>query len=380
MIDQAAAAAAASAAADAWLDHLPLADRLAAQVHTDTRLAVWFGAGAALMAAAALIARLGVLMRVRSMIEASGPRPWLASAACAALIAFLLAAVTALYDVLVAAPLDGFGLSAGAAIAGIAPTVTAAVILVPALQWLFRVRPRAGPVLAGTVAVGVCLAAGWGPYAFNSNGALPPAPASAVTDGLQRLVSESGIPANGVRLSPDPNFDADVTGGFGHANVVIGRQVLAWDPGEARAYVGHVMGHYVHGDDFALFLIDGLVAFAALVAIQLAAAPLARLLSAGATRSASDPEALPAAAILVVLAFAGATLVGNGYLRWANVRADDFSLAHAGDPPALAAVLERRWDREAVDPDPVARWVFYSHPPLRPRLTHVLSWDLTHGR
>jgi STE24 endopeptidase len=380
LTDPATAAAAASAAADAWLDHLSLADRLAAQAHTDTRLAVWFGAGAVVIAAAALISRLGTLTRIAAMLEARGPRPWLTSAACAILAAALLALATALYDLLVAAPLDGVVLSPREALAGIAPVISAAMILVPALQWLFRVRPRTGPILAGTVAVGLCLAAGWGSYAFNANAQLPPAPPGAVTEGLQRLITESGIPADGVRLSPDPGFDADVTGGFGHASVVIGRQVLAWDPDEARAFVGHVMGHYVHGDVFALFLVDGLVAFAALFAIQLYAAPLARILGARGVESASDPEAIPAASILLVLAFAAATLAGNGYLRWANVRADDYSLAHAGDPQALAQVLERRWDHEGVDPNPIERWVFYSHPPLRPRLTHAMRWELDHGQ
>jgi STE24 endopeptidase len=225
----------------------------------------------------------------------------------------------------------------------------------------------------------VCLAVGWGPYAFGSDPALTYAPPGPVADGLARLIAEAGVPAEGVRLSRDPTFDADVTGGFGRARVVVGPQVLGWPAPDARAYVGHLMGHYAHTDVFVVFLLYGLVAFAALVAVQRWAAPLARWLGARQATAAADADAAPAAALILVVALGVAMLAATGYLRWANVRADAFSLDHAREPDGLASVLVRTWDHESVDPNPIETAIFYSHPPLSARLTHAMCWKTTHG-
>ena len=279
----------------AWIERLPAAERLAAHARTDVRLLVWIGAGLLLLAACVVVARLDLLGRLRRAIEAGRPKPWLVSAAAAGALAFLLADLKGAYDALLAWPADGLAMGGlggrfAEAASGVSPAVTVAVLLVPPLQWLFRVRPRAGPLVAGLAVIALCLAAGWGPYAFGSDPSLAPAPAGPVRDGLVRLIATSGVPAAGVSLSRDPAFDADVTGGFGHARVIIGREVLGWPPAEARAYVGHLMGHYVHGDVFAVFLIWGLVALLALVAIQRFAAPLARSLGARVLPAASEPR------------------------------------------------------------------------------------------
>jgi hypothetical protein len=41
--------------------------------------------------------------------------------------------------------------------------------------------------------------------------------------------------------------------------------------------------------------------------------------------------------------------------------------------------LERDWNHQAVDPSPLARAVFYTHPPMRGRLIHAMAWKAAHG-
>jgi len=309
--------------------------------------------------------------------------PILSTLAATAAVALPMALAKAAYDLLVAWPVLGAAppdLAGRLALAAseASNALVLALVATPALAWLARTWPRAWPWIGGAVFVVLCLAVGWGPYAFGGASGLTPAPAGPVTLGLQRLMADAGLASRDVWLSPDPAFDADVTGAFGHATVAIGRQVLGWPPAEARAYVGHVMGHWAHGDVFVLFLIDGLTGLGALLAARSFAAPLARALGARA-RDGADPAALPAAAMICVIAFGVATLAGASYLRWANVRADQYSLDHAREPDGLAAVLVREWNHQSLDPNPIEEALFYSHPPLPGRIAHAMAWKAAHG-
>ena len=376
----------ARAATEAWLARLPASERLAAQAHTDARLVVWLGADLVVALAAFALSRSGLLARLRRRIEAPRPRPWLTSAVLAGVTALAVAGALALYDAL-SAGWEGVGAGAaphlaarlGEAMASVPSSVGAAVLIAPPLLALTRWRPHRWPWIAGAAFVVACLALGWGPYVAGSTAGLEPAPAGPVRDGLLRLAADAGMPTNRIWLSPDPGFDADVTGGFGRDVVIVGRPVLGWPPAEARAYVGHLMGHHAHGDVFVAWLIWGLAGLVGALAFSRWGAALARGLGARGVRGPGDPEALPAAAIVLTLALGLGALATNGYLRWANVRADAYSLAHAREPDGLAAVIEREWDHESVDPNPIERAVFYSHPPLAERLAHAMAWKAAHG-
>ncbi|MFI4933196.1 MAG: M48 family metalloprotease [Caulobacterales bacterium] len=374
-------------AAAAWLAALPATDRLAADHATDLRLWTWAAAGLLMIAVCALILRLGLLARLREMIERNGPRPWLAGAACAGVFALAVTGAKA--------PLDAFGAwrknlilgnaDAGLAadlahaFAGVLPVVGAAVVFVPLAQWLARRRPRAWPAILGAALCAMILAVGWLPYALSAGPALAPLPAGPVREGVLHLIHGAGIPATEVYASADPDFDADVTGGFGRAQVVVGPRLAGASPAEARAFVGHVMGHYAHADVFTIFLVYGLLTIAALAAVPLLFAPAARLLGAGTLQGPADPQGLPVVLAILIAAAAIATPLSSAYIRWVNVRADAFSLDHAREPDGLAASLEREWDHQSVDPSPLERALFYTHPPLKSRLVHAMAWKAAHG-
>jgi STE24 endopeptidase len=200
-----------------------------------------------------------------------------------------------------------------------------------------------------------------------------------VQAGVAQLIAETGLPAHGVLVSLNPAFDADVTGGLGPTRVVLGPEMLAASPAEARAFVGHVMGHYAHQDILIVCLVAAAVSVAGCFAAQRWVAPLARLLGARNVESPSDPQALPALAMIGFVTLTLAGLAGSAYLRGANVGADAWSLDHAREPDGLAAVLEREWDHQSVDPNPIEAAIFYTHPPLKGRLIHAMTWKAAHG-
>ena len=307
-----------------------------------------------------------------------------ASASVLALVlALLKAAIDAVTDwrseqILGAGDADlGARLVQGAA--GIAPAVLGAALLVPPVLWLMRRAPRSWPLAIGSLLAGLIVAAVWLPYALSAGPPMTPAPAGPVRDGLMRLIADTGLPAHGVFFASDPNFDADVTGGFGQAKVSVGPLIAAGPPAEARAFIGHIMGHYVHNDILIVSLVLGAAMLLGCFAVSWLAAPLARRIGAPAVVSSADPEALPAIAIVVILTLAGAGLAEAGYLRWANVRADAYSLDHAREPDALISVIEREWDHRSVDPSPLEEALFYTHPAMPGRIRHALAWKAAHG-
>jgi Zn-dependent protease with chaperone function len=374
--------------AAAWLARLPPSQLAAAHAHTDVRLVAWLGGLALLLAACALLSRAGLMDRIARRLQSARPRPWLTSAAAAVLLTLILATLKAAFDALMGAWGDqvlaagggvapGPGLSARLAAAGggVAPVMIAALIFVPLILWLMRRAPRAWPLIAGAALTAAILLVGWLPYALSLGPPLTPLPAGPVRDGLTQLIAHTGLPAHQVWFAADPpGFDADVTGGFGAAQVSVGPELAAAPPAETRAYVAHIMGHYVHGDILNVSLLVALTLFVGMLAVQRLAAPLARLTGARAVQSPADPAALPAVAALAILGVAAAMLVAGAYLRWANVGADAYSLNQAREPDGLAAVLEREWDHASVDPSPLETLIFYTHPPLEGRLQQIAAW------
>ncbi|HZZ87144.1 MAG TPA: M48 family metalloprotease [Caulobacteraceae bacterium] len=377
----------ADAAAAAWLAKLPAGERAAAHAYTDWRLLIWCLGGLVLVGACLALARTGAIRRLTSAIPASGRRPWLADAAAAGLVAPILASLNGLVDAVAHWRADqilgrgGPALAArlGQALIGVAPIVIAAVLLVPLALWLMRRLPRAWPAIVGAAATLAIVAAIWLPYALCVGPPSTPLPPGPMRIGLMQLIADAGLPASDVHLASDPGFDSDVNGGFGHAKVTIGPQMAAGPVAEARAMIGHIMGHWAHGDILAVSLVLGAAMLAGCFAIAWFAAPLARRIGGDQITGPGDPAALPAAAIILILSFAVAGLAEAGYLRWANVRADAFSLDHAREPDGLAAVLEREWDHQSVDPSAIEEALFYTHPAMTGRIRHAMAWKAAHG-
>jgi STE24 endopeptidase len=298
----------ADAAAEAFIARIPPAAQAAAAAAMHGELLRWLLSWAAVLLICILVARTGILERLQK-VEAHGRRPW----------------------------------------------------------------PRTWPVWGGAAGAVAAFAYAWLPYALASGAdKLPPAPDTPASRAVAELVARAGLPADRLRLSAAPGFDADVTGGFGRAFVSLSRGALGAPPAETRAYVAHLAGHWVHHDVLTLALAMAACAFAGGLAVAAWLRPLSRLL-AGRDRQPSGLAVLPALAILVSCTIIVSTPVLAGIARWANVRADHYALELTGDPDAYAAMLVRDWNHQAVRPSPLEEALFYSHPPLARRIPRVMA-------
>ena len=150
-------------------------------------------------------------------------------------------------------------------------------------------------------------------------------------------------------------------------------------PSELRADVGHLMGHYAHHDQLSIALLLAALTFGVALAAWRLTVPMARLMGLRDIDSPANPVAAPALIAVTLLCLCLARSCDYGFIRWINVRADQYSLDHAREPDGLALTLLDEWNGAAVDPSPLQEALFYSHRPLRSRLENAMRWKAAHG-
>jgi STE24 endopeptidase len=219
----------------------------------------------------------------------------------------------------------------------------------------------------------------WLPYARAAGPTdLAVAPAGPARAGLMQLIRDTKVPAGEIYLSSYDGIDADVTGTGHHARVVISRGLWAKaSPAMLRASIGHLIGHYRHGDQLSLAVLLAGLTFTTFLGVQLLAPPVARRLG---LEGPGDSAALPLLAALFLLFFTADEVVEHAFVRAINVRADQFSLDNAKEPDGLAQALLLEWHGERVDPSPLEEALFYDHPSLKSRLIHAMRWKAEHPR
>jgi len=340
-------------------------------------------------AVAIIVLKTELLARLAARLQQDRPRPWIAAFACAGA---LLLAVT-----LVKLPLD----VAGGWLADrtrLGPTAPVMVYLARAwgrdftlclaltfgaglLIGLARQAPRSWWAWTGVPIVLAVIALAWGPYAAQAGSApLPPLPAGEARDGLLKLIQDAHLSARQIYLVASPEVDGDVTGLPGQARVTVDQGMIdhASVP-EMRAAIGHLAGHFVHGDQFGLAALLAALGLFSLIAIDRLHGPVSRALGEGRLNGPGDPVGAPIWLVLAVVLTGAGTVAERAYIRWINVRADQFSLDHARAPDGLAINLVRNWRDDNVDPGPLEEAIFFDHPSLQSRLTHAMRWKAEHG-
>lgn len=367
-----------AAAAAAYVQRLPAA-ALGATAWGETLLAA---SVAILLLAAVTIARSGLLVRVQARMDAAGRPRWMSDAACAGAAAGL-AALSLLPLAMISAAHGG---DARAVLPAMIVTLRQAAVfslagalLAPPLYALMRWLPRLWAPILGALAAALVFAALWLPFAAASGPVnLPAAPDGPARAGLMRLIADTRLGASQVYVSPNPAIDADVTGA-GPARVVVSHGL--WSratPEELRASVGHLMGHYVHHDQLSIAILLAVLTFGLFLAIRALAVPAARLMGAGGSDDPADAVLAPAMIAVAVVYLSLAVIADHAFIRWINVRADQYSLDNAREPDGLAVALLHEWKGEAVDPSPLQEALFYDHPALQGRLEHAMRWKAAH--
>ena len=367
-----------AAAAAAYVQRLPAAALEAAPsdtVRSETLLAASI---VMVLVVAWAIARSGLLDRIRDGLRAARQPPWLADAACGgAVIGLIALALTPIGLTSRGAPALGQALVLGLRQDAVLALMGA--LAAPLIYGLMRLVPRLWAPLLGGLAAALVFAAVWLPFALSPSSAnLTPAPAGPARAGLLELIARSRLPASEVYITPTHAIDADVTG-LGAARVSVSRGL--WDiasPQELRASIGHLMGHYAHHDQLWIALMLAAVAFGLFGVTRMLHAPVARALDL--PRDISNPAGAPALIAIATLWLVIGVCADHALIRWVNVRADQYSLDHAGEPDGLAMALLHEWRGEDPDPSPLQEALFYDHPSLQSRLVHAMSWKAAHTR
>jgi STE24 endopeptidase len=150
--------------------------------------------------------------------------------------------------------------------------------------------------------------------------------------------------------------------------IVLGDTLLTeFTPDEIETVLAHELGHHVN-QDIPLSLAFGTVS--TLVSLYLAALGLKWGVATFGFSSVSDIAALPVFA-LVMGVYGLITLpLSNGFSRWRERLADEYSLRTTNKPAAFAAAMTRLANQNLADadPEPWVEFLLYSHPALGKRI------------
>ncbi len=343
--------------------------------------------------ACVIIARLGLLRRLKGGLEARRPRPWLFS--------FLAAAAFGVADFVIELPWNSYanwareksyGLTSQAYGGWLGEQILSLIIgavltslFFMALYALMRRSPRRWWIWAGGLAAAVfVLMMIIGPVLieplFNTYTPAPPGP---TRDAVVALAKQAGVPSDKIYIyngSKQSNrYTANVSGLFGAARVAISDTMAARgaDIAEVRGVVGHEMGHYKRGH-----VIYGAVFFSLLALIGLGLGQwlfpvVDRWVKSGAAAIA-DPVGLPTLSIIISTLGLIATPLMSTVTRLQESDADTFSLSVAHEPTGLAKALVKTIEYRADSPSALEEFLFYDHPSVRRRVQTAMDWKAAH--
>ena len=347
------------------------------------------------IAAAWIVLRSGVLVRVRGRIERKRARPNLA-ALCCVLVYLLLDWVIELpWSIYAAWWREGqygltkqpFGGWLGENVLSLAISAVISVVIGLAVYALIRRAPRwwwawSGGVIVVLLAVLLVLGPVLIEPLFNTYTPAPPGP---TRDAVVALAKVSDVPSdkifvyNGSKQSE--RYTANVSGLFGSARVAMSDTMFAQgaDIAEVRGVVGHEMGHYARGHVFWSVLVLGVLSVIALwIVARLFPVVLGWTGQGARIAGIADPAGLPI--LMAIIATIGllATPLTNTLTRLQESDADRFSLEHAHEPDGLSKALVKTIAYRASSPSWLEEAIFYDHPSVERRVHRAMVWKAQH--
>ena len=143
---------------------------------------------------------------------------------------------------------------------------------------------------------------------------------------------------------------------------------------EIEVVLAHELAHYVHGDIWKGILFEAVLV---LVGFYVSARVLGMSVGPLGLNSPSDAAGLP-----VLLLVAGAlSLVmlpaAHAISRASERSADRFALELTRNPGAFVSAMRRLGAQNLAEDDPsrLIQWLFYSHPPIRERISAAQAFD-----
>lgn len=192
---------------------------------------------------------------------------------------------------------------------------------------------------------------------------------------LLRLGERAGVPVIGAFVVDESRksrmANAAVTG-LGRT-----RRILLFDTllrelsaEEIEAVLAHELGHHAHRDVQRGLLVSAGLTLLAFVAADRALGAAAAALG---LFGSADPGGLPVFGLIMLAVSLAFLPLVNGWSRRVERQADDFALAVATRPAALAGALDRlaRLNLAERYPHPLKEAIFHSHPSMGRRLSRI---------
>jgi STE24 endopeptidase len=199
-----------------------------------------------------------------------------------------------------------------------------------------------------------------------------------LSERLLRMAERAGAPVLGVyewAISGHTRKANAALAGIGRSRRILLSDTMldAYSDDEIEVVLAHELAHHVHGDLWLGMALRTATLFAGawLAAIALAAAvPWLGL------RGLADPAGAP---LLLFVAGASSFLflpLANALSRAQERRADHFALKLTRNPDAFVTAMRRLAQQNLAEerPSALARWLFYSHPPLGERIAAAQAW------
>jgi STE24 endopeptidase len=199
-----------------------------------------------------------------------------------------------------------------------------------------------------------------------------------LSDRLLRLAARAGAPVIGAyewALSGHTRKANAALAGIGRSRrILISDTMLdAYSEDEIEVVLAHELSHHVHHD---LWRGMAMQAATIVVGFYVAAAVLTRAVPWLGLRGTSDVAGAPLL-LLVAGIFSFAMLpIGNAMSRAQERRADRFALRLTRNPSAFVTAMRRLAQQNLAEerPSRLARWLFYSHPPMLERIEAAQAW------
>ena len=147
---------------------------------------------------------------------------------------------------------------------------------------------------------------------------------------------------------------------------------------EIETVLAHELGHHVHNDIPWMIAVGTLITGLGFFLISLA---MDWAIGAFGLSGLADPASLPALMILISLYQLIVMPIENAFSRWRETMADDYALQVTRKPEAFASAFVRLANQNLGEVDPEG-WVvllFYSHPPLKARISKAENWQSSMG-
>ena len=201
-----------------------------------------------------------------------------------------------------------------------------------------------------------------------------------LSERLVRLAERSGAPVIGVyewAISGHTRKANAALAGVGRSRRILLSDTMldAYSDDEIEVVLAHELSHHVHHDLWVSMLFQTATLFGG---FYLAARLLVAVTPWLGLRDQADVAGAP---VLLLVAGTWSFLMlplGNALSRAQERRADHYALRLTANPAAFVAAVKRLGQQNMAEdrPSALARWLFYSHPPLRERIAAAEAWSV----